>query len=332
MTKKVSEHGNGISRQQRAKQSEARRVDVNLNYGQQRSNTRQPQRQPVRLTAEDFPDINGSRNSPSAFLSSRVGSLQLSEQEQWPTLGEDTNSGRSSPANESDTGIVSRHAAALDGIADIFKSFDKMVKFRQLTNAFTNLSSDAETYVNGVYELCGKDADFTAKILNGAKDLVDNRTLKSDMVRTWNQKKNPTVESPRVLVVKPSTNGRRSVIPGSQKKKAGVWDKVASAAVDAGAVRSTFPPVQSKTAWSGTTSPKNTSENDLQQLFPALPSAGSSRRADINSMIKKSNRNAWGETSLINTDSEYSDNNNEDSNNRKKKGKKGKQVLFRVGL
>jgi hypothetical protein len=144
------------------------------------------------------------------------------------------------------------------------------------------------------------------------------------------------------LVVNPpnlsSSNGRRGATAKNQNKKAGVWDKVASAAVDAGATRSStvFPPVQSKTPWSGTSTPRTASESDLQQLFPALPSAGPSRRADINSMIKK-NTNAWGESAGVNnnntitttTDSEYSD---IDTTNRKKKGKKGKQILFRVGL
>lgn len=133
-------------------------------------------------------------------------------------------------------------------------------------------------------------------------------------------------ESPRVLVVN-APNGKRTA---NQKKKAGVWDKVASAAVDAGAVQPTFPPLAQSTPWSGSSTPRNTSHNDLQQLFPALPTATSSRRADINAMLKKSNANAWGETSSTNTtETEDSDVN---TTNRKKKGKKGKQVLFRVGL
>lgn len=189
----VNEHGSSLSRHQRGKQAEARRVDVNLNYGQRSGSSRQQQRssQPINLTAEDFPDINGS-TAPSP-LASRLASVQLSEQEHWPTLGEDNSSGRSSPvsANESDTGIVSRHAAALDHIANVFKNFDKVLKFRQLTSGFTSLAMNAETYVNSVYDLCDKDAELTAKVLDGAKNLVDNRTLKNQMVRSWNQKKNP---------------------------------------------------------------------------------------------------------------------------------------------
>jgi hypothetical protein len=135
------------------------------------------------------------------------------------------------------------------------------------------------------------------------------------------------------LEINPTSNQTRRL---QAKKKLGVWDKVASAAVDAGAIRSTFPPIQSKTPWSGTSTPRTNSESDLQQVFPALPSSASSasRRADFNSMLRKTNRNAWGETSA--NDSEYSDANTDDtnaSNNRKgKKGKKGKQILFRVGL
>lgn len=195
----VKEHGNSLSRHQRAKQS---RVDVNLSYSsgqqqqQQRNNShgRQKNSSQVGLSAEDFPDINGSTNT-SALLSSRLASTSLSEQ--WPTLGEDiSNSGRSSPgqsssANESDTGIVSRHAAALDRVADVFKNVEKVIKFRQLTAGFTSLSTDADTYVNSIFELCDKNADLTAKVLTGAKDLVDNRTLRSEMVRIWNHKKDP---------------------------------------------------------------------------------------------------------------------------------------------
>lgn len=166
-----------------------------MNYGQPRSNNRQPQpprnNQTINLSGEDFPDINGS-TAPSP-LASRLASVRLTERDHWPTLGEDTSSGRSSPnsTSESDTGNISRHAAALDQIANHFKNLDKVLKFRQLTSAFTSLSSDAETYVNAVYDLCDKDADFTAKILDGAKDLVDNRTLKNQMIRFWNQKNNP---------------------------------------------------------------------------------------------------------------------------------------------
>jgi hypothetical protein len=138
--------------------------------------------------------------------------------------------------------------------------------------------------------------------------------------------------SPRVLVVNPASKQKRQQAI-SNKKKPGVWDKVASAAIDAGAFNSVpFPPTQSKTPWSGTSTPRTNSDGDLQQLFPALPSAGPSRRAELDNLLRKSNRNAWGESSVATSESEFSSDNNNDTINRKKKGKKGKQVLFRVGL
>jgi len=145
--------------------------------------------------------------------------------------------------------------------------------------------------------------------------------------------------SPRVLVVNPASKQQRKQGTAS-KKKPGVWDKVASAAMDAGGYSSSssspFPPIQSKTPWSGTSTPRANSNSDLQQLFPALPSsaAGPSRRAELDNLLRKSNRNAWGggeSTSSIASESELSSDNTNDTN-RKKKGKKGKQVLFRVGL
>ncbi|KAI9475665.1 MAG: hypothetical protein EXX96DRAFT_486815 [Benjaminiella poitrasii] len=202
----VKEHTNGLARHQRAKQSEARRVDVNLNYTgapqqQQRQQKRANQRNPLNLaSAEEFPSIDGSSNVAS-LLASRLTLTPEPPQEEWPMLGEEpasTSSGRSSPAiqqpqRESDTGIVSRQAAALDRIGDLFRNVEKVIKFRQLTTQFTSLSTSTTTFVNGVYELCDKDAGMAAKVLMNAKDLIDNRALRADMVRIWNEKKNPTV-------------------------------------------------------------------------------------------------------------------------------------------
>ncbi|KAI8328664.1 hypothetical protein BD560DRAFT_441782 [Blakeslea trispora] len=332
----MKEHSNTLSRQQRANKS---RVDVNLNYAsssQPAKSRRQEDRTGAQLSASDFPDINGSAN-PVALLSSRMASSSLSspQREEWPTLGEEPSTGRSTPnssaAIESESAIVSRHAAALDRVADIFKNLDKVIKFRQLVTDYTSLRTSAQSFVNSVHQLCDQDADLSAKVLTGAKDLIDNRALKSDMVKAWNNKKHPSPgnesASPRVLVVDPESSKRSS---HTNKKKTGVWDKVASAAIDAGAVHNTarFAPLQSKTPWSGASSPRTVSDNDLQQLFPALPTASNaSRRADIQNLLKKPNQTAWDSDSTQPL-SEHEENNQ----NRKKKGKKGKQVLFRVGL
>lgn len=133
------------------------------------------------------------------------------------------------------------------------------------------------------------------------------------------------------MVVNAPNGSRRTTAP---KKKAGVWDKVASAAVDAGAIRSPPPPslpIQSSTPWSGSTSSRQ-QPVESEHLFPALPSSsGSSRRADINAYLKKPNSNAWAGDNYSTNTTETEDSDTSTSN-RKKKGKKGKQVLFRVGL
>lgn len=184
----LQEHGNTLSRQQRAKQS---RVDVNVNYaGSPSSSSRKPKTNTtVNLSAEDFPDINGSVN-PTALLSSQLASTRVSEQEQWPTLGEEkaSSSPSSSSRTESETAIVSRHAAALDRIADLFKNVEKMIKFRQLTNGYINANTPVTVYVDSVFDLCGKDAKFTAQVLSGAKEIIDDQVLRSNMIRTWNEK------------------------------------------------------------------------------------------------------------------------------------------------
>ncbi|KAI8647073.1 hypothetical protein BD408DRAFT_409156 [Parasitella parasitica] len=352
----VKEHGNSLSRHQRARQAEARRVDVNLNYSSSSSSNQHQQQQQQQhnankqrtnntFSAEDFPSINGSA---VASLPSQMASANLSEQEHWPMLGEETatGSGRGSPASASETesGTVSRHAAALDRIADNFKNVEKVIKFRQATTKFTSLTTDAETFVNTVFDLCGRDAKLTAQVLTGAKDLIDNPSLRTHMVHAWNRRKNPSpsvaasddVGSPRVLVVNPAPRQQQQRQALSSKKKQGVWDKVAHAASDAGAfTHSTpFPPMQSKTAWSGTSTPRTKSDSDLQQLFPALPAAGPSRRAELDQLLGKSNKTAWGggESSPIAATSESEFLSDNDAVNRKKKGRKGKQVLFRVGL
>lgn len=115
----------------------------------------------------------------------------------------------------------------------------------------------------------------------------------------------------------------------------GVWGKVALAARDAGA----FPPLPTTrltqpSPWSSSAASSRTgSEQNLQDLFPALPTSSthSSRRADINAMLRKKNDNRWSNepySSALSTDTDSQD----ESDSKQKKKKKGKQVLFRVGL
>lgn len=109
---------------------------------------------------------------------------------------------------------------------------------------------------------------------------------------------------------------------------------------------------RTKTAWAGTgaSSPSSQSSQSSSpavkddfpamatQQFPSLPSSGSSRRTHPTVLNMRRNNNsgsAWSPSSdrYSDYDFESTDDNTEVvSVDKKKKGKKGKQVLFRVGL
>ncbi|CAO3594541.1 unnamed protein product [Absidia cylindrospora] len=175
--------------------------------------------------------------------------------------------------------------------------------------------------------------------------------------------------SQRVLVIKGGSTrvgGTRT----TSKSKAGVWDRVANAAAHGTATPHqsssssprgspvssrpgspmTFPTPhmnRTKTAWAGTsgTSSSNVKQKEdfpaITQQFPSLP--GASRRPHPTVLTMRRNNNnasAWSSSSPATSDNDYfdsTDDNNLDTAtsttiDKKKKGKKGKQVLFRVGL
>ncbi|PHZ11981.1 uncharacterized protein RHIMIDRAFT_251791 [Rhizopus microsporus ATCC 52813] len=281
----------------------------------------------IRLIEDDFPSINGSTTAVP-LVTHRMQSLQLIGREEWPSLGE----GRSSPSSSATTPepskptIISRQAAALDRVADTLRNLDKMLQFRKYINQYTKeMTLTSEAFVDSVHELCNKDMKLTSKVLEHTKDMIDHDLQKADLERVWNHKKNPSA-APQVLTVNPRK-------PKVSNK--GVWGKVALAARDAGA----FPPLPTTrltqpSPWSSSAASSRTgSEQNLQDLFPALPTSSthSSRRADINAMLRKKNDNRWSNepySSTLSTDTDSQD----ESDSKQKKKKKGKQVLFRVGL
>ncbi|KAI8332035.1 hypothetical protein BC941DRAFT_437306 [Chlamydoabsidia padenii] len=166
--------------------------------------------------------------------------------------------------------------------------------------------------------------------------------------------------SQRVLVIK----GGSTRVGGTRttsKSKAGVWDRVANAAAHGAPATSSrghsprgspvssrpsspmsFPTPQvnrTKTAWAGTSSssPQPPIKDDFPEMvtqqFPSLPSSGTSRRTHptvLNMRRNNNNGSAWSPSNDYDS-SEYIDT-DPVVVDKKKKGKKGKQVLFRVGL
>ena len=185
--------------------------------------------------------------------------------------------------------------------------------------------------------------------------------------------------SSRVLVIK-SRNTRAGGTRSTGKSKAGVWDRVASAASGASSgvsprssphsSRPSSPAPMSfptpningpRTAWAGsghtTTSQEkknnfpslgkarssapggatssSSSKKGPEQHFPSLPTVPkrqnhlmSLRRNASNSQLN----NVWGGEQPTEQEQPASGNVSDDQPGKKKKGKKSKQVLFRVGL
>ena len=162
--------------------------------------------------------------------------------------------------------------------------------------------------------------------------------------------------SSRVLVIK-SRNTKSGGTRSTAKSKAGVWDRVASAASGASSLSPRSSPHSSRpsspapvtfssasrsgsrTAWAGGSGSRSASkENDFPSLgssnphFPSLPAAPKQRHA-ITSLRKNSSYtqlNAWaGERPVVHNEPLEQE---ESQKGKQRKGKKNKQVLMRVGL
>ncbi|KAI8069690.1 hypothetical protein BC940DRAFT_297351 [Gongronella butleri] len=170
--------------------------------------------------------------------------------------------------------------------------------------------------------------------------------------------------SKRVLVIKGS-NTRVGGTRSTGKSASGVWDRVANAASAANGTQRTSPrgspsssrpsspmlyptpQIRNKTAWAGTSSSSSTAspaassspaaaKSDfppITQHFPSLPAASRPHTAILKLRQNKAATSAWspdGARAAADTQEEAPV--DTPAANNKKKSKKGKQVLFRVGL
>ncbi|KAI7874230.1 hypothetical protein K492DRAFT_174733 [Lichtheimia hyalospora FSU 10163] len=418
----VEEHGASIARLSRARQTEARRVDVNFDYGsssnasgsrgggdrdrnrRNKARNNEERRQPEltrgggpTLSDSDFPNINGTPSAPQQQVSKSGGTRSSSKgirrpvgfgslSENWPSLGEDPRtqpSGSkaessqqqavsSSSSSSAEPEVVSRHAAFLERIFDMLKSHEKVAQFRRFTTAYRNSETDVDTYVDHIVDLFNANTEHISKVIKGVEDLMDNQEKKWEIVRAWRNKQTamnnfPALEtsskgpaghgtSSRVLVIK-SRNTKSGGTRSTAKSKAGVWDRVASAASGASSLSPRSSPHSSRpsspapvtfssaskggsrTAWAGGSGSRSTSkENDFPSLgssnphFPSLPAAPKQRHA-ITGLRKNSSYtqlNVWaGERPAVHNEPLEQE---ESQKGKQRKGKKNKQVLMRVGL
>ncbi|KAI8368226.1 uncharacterized protein BYT42DRAFT_503824 [Radiomyces spectabilis] len=399
----VEVHGASIAGLQRAKQAEARRVNVNFQYSdasyRQRERTRNKGKrsddqansregtsasassastaQPTsELRSEDFPTMTSVANALQASSSGETSQSKkgkkkgIEKPKGFGALSAATNelAGSSAAATSAPVDTVTRHQQFLERLKEMLKTDDKVDRFRSLTTAYRNNSIDAETYVKEIVQLCQNNVDIASKVFKGVEDLMDREDKKWEIVRTWRNTQTQLQNFPMLAPSDPrptghGTSSRVLVIKGgstrvggtktTSKNRAGVWDRVASAATGAStgtSNRSAASPVRpsspatystpsfanprNKTAWSRSSAAEQRAESAVRAArdFPSLPPAAP-KHPTLLSMRRNASEtqlNAWsdrGSDSGSVTEEppslDYS---------KKKKGKKGKQVLFRVGL
>ncbi|KAI9281814.1 hypothetical protein BY458DRAFT_552596 [Sporodiniella umbellata] len=171
----INEHPSASTRQKRNKQG---RVDLSLNYASLRDRPSSssskaestPQEQaPVRLSAEDFPDIHGRSVKPP-------------------------------PKEEvEEVGLVSSRAAAFDFVAEILQDVNKMVKFKCCTRQFDQGLTSAYVWSERVRALCAKDDVKLRKIHRQIPALLDDKKKIFQTQDLWNPEETPIERDPHVL-------------------------------------------------------------------------------------------------------------------------------------
>jgi hypothetical protein len=226
----VEEHGSSSGRVQRAKQLEARKVDIAFEYSggpsrggdrNRRDNARETsQRQASQQTTasrddQHFPAIGSETsrmqqlnlqspertenkdkkqtNQPkSKGMKKPEGFGSLSQNNDWPGLGQAPTSQGSSPGNtvNATTETFQKHTALLEKLQDYVNGDQKKIEqFRQLTSLYRSSNIDAKRYVDQIFQLLNSDVDQAARIIRGVEDLLDNNNKKAEIVRYWRDKR-----------------------------------------------------------------------------------------------------------------------------------------------
>ncbi|KAL0091506.1 hypothetical protein J3Q64DRAFT_1830903 [Phycomyces blakesleeanus] len=236
----VEEHGASVAHLPRAKQIEARRVDVDFDYGSNSSGSRQdrqpreraqrnqrPQTEvlaPPSLT--DFPSISGLAQAlPSIDGSHRqtgsgkqrmtqrsAGFRNLAGESNWPTLGESSTSSAATPTAEVEKpnmGHVSSQAAFLDKVGHMLRSMDKVVRFKQLTAAYRNSNMDADSFVSEIRELCD-DPKHCKTIFSSLEEFLDSEEKRREVARAWRNRNGADDNTPKFQGSVSSSNNSES--------------------------------------------------------------------------------------------------------------------------
>ncbi|KAI9304703.1 hypothetical protein BJ944DRAFT_202278 [Cunninghamella echinulata] len=246
-------------------------------------------------------------------------------------------------------------------------TMDSTTYVKEIRNLCGNDSSKASTILKGVENLMDKE-NKKKEILNTWRNTQATEQNFPALTPVNGRSSVGHASSKRVLVIKEGST-RVGGTKTTSKSRAGVWDRVANAANNSTSLSTTtnnktnsnngspvssrpnspmfFPTPQlnkNKTAWAGTSSSSSSSRDQSKEDFPSIsqqfPSLPNTKQTHPTILNMRRNNNPSGQSSSAWSPSSPSlDNNNnndtdEGSSNhdKKKKGKKGKQVLFRVGL
>lgn len=224
----VEVHGSSGGRVQRARQMEARKVDVTFEYsgGRQsrndrskRDNQREPSQQSSAETSrsqEEFPRIgaessrmqqlnigssqsNGDTKNKTKAKSTKgmkkpAGFGSLSQGNDWPELGQKAAPKSSGATNKSQVDApvetVQRHTALLDKLAEYVNGDQARVeRFRQITSSYRKSNIDGKSYIDQVFKLLNSNMDQASRIIRGVEELLDDTSKKAEIVRYWRDKR-----------------------------------------------------------------------------------------------------------------------------------------------
>ncbi|KAF7727759.1 hypothetical protein EC973_007218 [Apophysomyces ossiformis] len=355
----VEVHGASIGNLQRAKKAEARRIDINFEYADhsrrhiadqsQGSERHMANRTIANLSTSEEPS---SRRDAIGTSSERiVPGAPTKKKNQQQLFQKPKGFGNLSTSHTSvDHETLARHSTFLEKLRQLFKSDEKVGKFRALTTSYRNSEIAISEYLDGILVLCDRNIQKASTVIEGVEALMDNADKIWEISKAWKDRENELLNFPALA----ATNSKKAAAPSSRvlvikgSTKQAASGKAKAAKSDVIPTRGINSAKQHKTAWAGTSNSGSASGNNSigtsktaslpdrgksipQKVnaneFPTLPTAAPKHPIVVNMRRTKAlHTNAW----ISATDTDKSE--TIESAIKQKKGKKAKQVLFRVGL
>ncbi|KAG2171561.1 hypothetical protein INT43_008287, partial [Umbelopsis isabellina] len=250
----VEVHGSSGGRVQRARQMEARKVDVTFEYSGGRQsrndrNKRDNQRETSQKDSadksrsqEEFPQIgaessrmqqlnigstqpnedtrNKSKSKSTKGMKKPAGFGSLSQGNDWPELGQKATppaiGTTNKPQVDAPVETVQKHTALLDKLAEYVNGDQARVeRFRQLTSSYRKSNIDGKSYIDQVFKLLNSNMDQASRIIRGVEELLDDTSKKAEIVRYWRDKRTSLESFPSLA---PSTAAQKTSVSNPSQR------------------------------------------------------------------------------------------------------------------